>query len=116
MSLLSTMRALDDSQFKWRVMAASFLHASSFMTISEANGKFYAITTLLNPQTVDMSMVALVAMDPAVSAAITVTTDGTVSTAAVTDADIQRVVSARWALVGHKYKSDPLSLPVVPTI
>lgn len=112
MTLISTARALDNQDLKWRVMGASINHASGFAQISIANGQFYAISTILNPQVVDMSMVALVAMDPVVSAAIVVS-GGAVDTSAVLDEDIQRVVSAKWALVGNKYKVNPLT-PVVP--
>lgn len=114
MTLISTARALDDQNLKWRVMGASINHASGFASITEANGKFYAISTILNPQVVDMSMVALVAMDPIVSEAIVVS-DGAVDTSAVLDADIQRIVSAKWPLVGNKYKVNPLT-PIVATL
>jgi len=77
--------------------------------MTEANGKFYAITTIFNPLTVDMSMVAFVAMDPVVSAAVISTTDGTVDSSGVLDSDIQRVVAAKWPLVGTKYKTNPLA-------
>lgn len=109
MSLLSTARALDDGNFRWRVMGACLNHASNFATITEANGKFYAISTIFNPQTVDMSMVAFVAMDSVVSAAVVASEDGTVDSSAVLDADILRVVVAKWPLVGAKYKVNPLA-------
>lgn len=97
-------------------MGASINHASGFATISIANGQYYAISTILNPQVVDMSMVALVTMDPVVVAAITVSDTGAVDTSAVLDADIQRVVSAKWALVGNKYKVNPLAPPVASAL
>lgn len=112
MSLLSTQRALDDMNFKWRVMGASIIQASGFANMTAAQGKNYALSTIMNPQTVDMTMVAFVAMDPTVSAAIVATDTGSVNTSAVTDADIQRVVAAKWSLVGNKYKIDPLTPPV----
>jgi len=112
MSLLGTQRALDDQNFKWRVMGASLNHSSGFANMTVAQGKYFALTTILSPQIPDMTMVAFVAMDPTISAAIVTTEDGTVDTSAVTDADIQRVVAARWALVGNKYKTDPLAPPV----
>lgn len=109
MSLLSTQRALDDQNFKWRVMGASIIQASGFASMTAAQGKNYALATIMNPQMVDMTMVALVAMDPVIAAAIVATDTGSVNTSAVTDADIQRVVSAKWSLVGNKYKIDPLA-------
>jgi hypothetical protein len=114
MTLLSTTRALDDQNFKWKVMGASLVQAAGFNSMTVAQGKYYALTTILYPQTVDMTMVAFVAMDPAVAAAIVTSETGSVDTSAVTDADIQRVVTARWALVGNKYKVDPLAPPVTP--
>lgn len=112
MTLLGTQRALDDQNFKWRVMGASLGQASGFNNMTVAQGKYYALSTIIYPQTVDMTMVAFVAMDPVVSAAIVASEDGTVDTSGVPDAEIQRVVAARWALVGNKYKTDPLA-PVV---
>ena len=113
MSLLSTQRALDDQNLKWRVMGASIIHASGFATMTAAQGKNFALTTIMNPQMVDMTMVAFVAMDPAVSAAIVASETGSVDTSPVPDAEIQRVVAAKWALVGNKYKNDPLAPPAV---
>lgn len=111
MTLLSTQRALDDQNFKWKVMGASLIHASGFAGMTVAQGKYFAIQTILYPQTVDMTLVAFVAMDPVVAAAIVTSETGSVDTSAVPDAEIQRVVSARWGLVGNKYKIDPLSPP-----
>lgn len=115
MTLLSTQRALDDQYFKWRVMGASLIQASGFNSMTVAQGKYYALSTILNPQMVDMTMVAFVAMDPVVSAAIVATEEGAVDTSAVPDAEIQRVVNARWGLVGNKYKTDPLAPPAPTT-
>ncbi len=111
MTLLSTQRALDDQNFKWKVMGASLIQASGFASMTVAQGKYYALSTILNPQTVDMTMVAFVAMDPVVAAAIVATETGSVDTNPVPDAEIQRVVAAKWALVGNKYKTDPLAPP-----
>lgn len=108
MNLLSTARALDDQRFQWRVMAACVSHAAGFGTMVGAT-KNYAVSVMLNPQTVDPSMLALVALDGDVSDAILVQEDGAVDTGPVADTDIMRVVAARWALVANKYPLDPLA-------
>lgn len=108
MDLISTARALDDMNLRWRVMAACIEHAQTFQQMS-GNPRNFAVTVLLNPQNVDMSMVAIVAADDIIADTITVSDTGTVDTSAVTDEDIMRVVVDKWPLVSHKYPRDPLS-------
>lgn len=110
MSLLSTARALDDAELRWRVMAAQMEYAQGFGTMTGL-AKNYAISVMLNPQHVDPSMFALVAIDDAISNAILVSEDNTVDTTAVKDTDITRVVASRWNLVANKYTTDPLAPP-----
>lgn len=107
MTLLSTARALDDRNFVWRVGAACMKHAANFANMT-GNDKNYAIAVLMRPQTVESSMLAFVAIDPAVSSAVVADEDGSVDTSAVSDDDISRVVSARWSLVATKYPTNPL--------
>lgn len=109
MNLLATARALDDDLFRWRVAAACFIHAQGYASMPAGPPKNFAITVLLNPQSVDESMVGFVSADDAVSNAITVNPgNGAVDTSNVTDADIQRVVVDKWSLVAVKYQTNPL--------
>lgn len=108
MNLISTARALDDQMFRWRVQAASLVKASKFAEIPAGPGQNYAFYTLLNPQAVDVSLVALVALDEAIASAIDVGPDGGVKTDKVLDADIVRAVDSNWDTVAVKYPTNPL--------
>lgn len=110
MKLISTARAMDDQHFKWRVQAACIIKAGTFATMPVGPERNFALTVLLNPQMMEMSMVAFVAMDEAVANAMVVDADNeTVETDTVLDTDIVRVVNARWTLVSNKYPTDPLA-------
>lgn len=107
MSLLSTARAQDDQEFRWRVSAACLRFATGFAGMASGVEQNYAVHTLLNPQSVDPSMVALVATWAPVNDKITVE-NGTVNTRAVEDGDIEDAVGESWGLVSHKYPTNPL--------
>lgn len=107
MNLLSTARAQDDQEFRWRVTAACFQHATGFAGMEAGFAQNYALHVLLHPQDVDTSMVAFVAAWQPVAEKITVT-NGTVNTEAVEDGDIVDAVAQSWELVAHKYPSNPL--------
>lgn len=108
MDLLATARALDDPILRWRIMAAQIEHAQNFQQMS-GNPRNYALTVMLNPQTVDPSMIAMVCSDDIIAGSIEVDPVGAVNTTKVTDDDILRVVIDKWGLVSHKYPNDPLS-------
>ena len=107
MDLLSTARAQDDQELRWRVSAACFHHATGFASMQAGHGQNYAIYTLLRPQEVDASMVAFVAAWAPVAEAITVV-DSVVSTSEVQDSDILDAVAQSWDLVATKYPTNPL--------
>jgi copper(I)-binding protein len=111
MNLISTARALDDQHFRWRVQAAALEKAAAFAAMTTpGTQRNYAFYTLLNPQAVDPSLLALVAIDDVVAGAIEVSADGgTVDTRKVPDAEIVRAVNAAWPLVAVKYPRDPLN-------
>jgi hypothetical protein len=110
MKLISTARALDDQHFKWRVQAACIIKAGTFATMPVGPDRNFALTILLNPQLMEMSMIAFVAMDDVVANAMVVGADNeTVETDTVLDSDITRVVNAKWSLVANKYPTDPLA-------
>ena len=108
MDLLATARALDDPVLRWRIMAAQIEHAQTFQQMS-GNPRNYALSVMLNPQAVDLSMVAMVCSDDIIAASIEVDPAGAVDTSKVSDDDILRVVIDKWGLVSHKYNTDPLA-------
>lgn len=106
-TLLKISRAMQDARFTWRVAAAMHLKAQGSWNSGTTSGNF-AKWILLNPQAPDPSMIALVASNPAVAAAITL--DGEVAdTDEVTDAAIQAAVEANWVLVSTKYTTNPMA-------
>lgn len=108
MKLINTARALDDQNFRWRVAAAQ-LNTAAAKVGATGNDYNFAIRTLMDPQKVDPSMLGFVSVDSAVSDAVVVNAEGTVSTDAVLDSDILRVVQARWSAVATKYPTNPLT-------
>lgn len=96
-------RILNLEAFNTRVKAA-LLQQASTMTLSGTRDepKNFAIWVLKHPMEAEPSMAALVAADPAVLSAITITED-VASADGVTDAQIKSVVTARWSLVASKY-------------
>ena len=114
MALIDTARAMDDQRFRWRVMAALLMkareeYAKTPTAATQANWNM-ANHVLLNPMSEDPTMFALVAIDSAVSEAVTVDADDTVDTSKVPDTDIIRVVNAMWAPVAknkHAQASNP---------
>lgn len=89
-----------------RVSAAMLLHAQSVLGSAVGNAKNLAVYTLLNPMVPEYSMVALVASDTAVLAQTNLT--GPVADVeALADAEVRRVVAAKWGTVAAKYPVDP---------
>lgn len=101
--LMKISRAIQDSRFQWRVGAAMILQAQTEYTSTDPQRKTFALHTISNPSSVDTSMLALVASDADVVAAVTLTDDIVPDTDAVDDADIRRVVAAMWGPVSKKY-------------
>lgn len=102
--LLKAARAIEDDKFIWRVRAGAFYYAAqNLMTWASTTKEFrFATAVLLNPTSLDPSMLAFVATDPTNAGKIVL--DGVVpNTDGVTDADIMRVIAARWSLVANKY-------------
>lgn len=104
MALIDTARAMDDQRFVWRVKAAMLVKAKTEYSKTQTTDSWkFADTVLRSPMMDEPTVVALVATDPVVSEAVTVTGTDTVNTEAVQDADIQRVVDNTWAAVAKKY-------------
>jgi hypothetical protein len=109
--LLKISRMIQNDHLRWRVAAASFLHASAnvqaYAGLTNKDPYKYAEYTLMHPGEVDTSMLAFVAADPAVLAAATLggPLNEVTTTDEVKDADIERVVAARWQIVSNKYAS-----------
>lgn len=101
--LMKISRAVNDQRFQWRVGAAMILQAQTEYGSTDPQRKAFALFAISNPNNVDMSMLALVASDTAVVAAITLTDEIVPDTDDVTDADIRRVVAAMWGPVSKKY-------------
>lgn len=109
MTFITTARALDDQDFVFRVRAACWEHAVANVSSMDTTSSqyFYALHVLMYPQHVDPSMLVFVAVNDEVSAAITVSEEGLVSTTNVTDTQIATVVASAWGKVAVKYPQDP---------
>lgn len=107
MALIETARAMDDARFVWRVKAAMLIKAKEEFaktpTTATKQAFDLAVLVLKSPMMDERTMVALVAVDPAVSELVAIADGDVVSTDAVPDADIQRVVNAEWPNVARKY-------------
>lgn len=109
-ALLGASRAMDDATFAWRVKAAVLFHAATLLGGTHDNAWNYAVSSLLNPQHVDPTMLALVCVDSEVAALIVTSDDGvSVDTSGVDDTLLLSTVAEKWALVSVKYPNDPLT-------
>lgn len=102
MPLISTARALNDERFLWRVRAAALALSVSKYDSQNANEKALAQYVLDNPMVAIPTLEALVANHGAVNAAVTVSSENTVSTEAVTDAMITTAVGIYWLPVANR--------------
>lgn len=100
-------RLINTPEFETRVSAAMVIHAQTLVPGGAAGKqKNLAIYTLLNPMAPESSMVALVAADAQVLAQSTL--EGpVVGLGGLADAEITRVVAAKWPIVAEKYPKDP---------
>jgi hypothetical protein len=97
-------RLMNLEPFAVRVKAAMLLHASTMdLTAPLTNAKNFGTWVLKNPMMEEPSMMALVAADPQVLGASTMENDVLVSVDDLPDAEITRVVEAKWAIVATKY-------------
>lgn len=103
--LLKIARAINEPRLDARVKAAMFTHAAGSSYAAGTNDRKFANYILMNPNAGDPSMLAFVAADPAVLADVTLNSEvGDVpNTDNVDDADILRVVAAKWTLVATKF-------------
>lgn len=102
MSLIATARALDDARFLWRVNAAVLTVASNRVKEPDSVGRKMAARILDDPGQRSSTIAALVACDPAVSAAVEVDNHNTVNTDTVTDQMILDVVGQVWDMVAAR--------------
>lgn len=99
-------RLANAGEFVERVSAAILLHAQGVLTTASGNSKNFATYALLNPMVPELSMVALVASDTAVLSQVSL--NGPLAVLDnLTDADVKRVVAAKWGIVAAKYPTDP---------
>lgn len=97
-------RLMNLEQLGARVKAAMLQQAATMdLTPPLSRDANFAVWVLKNPSVDEPSMQALVAADPAVLAAATMAGDALANVDDVPDADIRRVVAARWSLVAAKY-------------
>ncbi|ALY10571.1 hypothetical protein FDH86_gp036 [Arthrobacter phage Tank] len=96
MSLINTIRALDDPRFKWRVQGAMLLNAVTLIDDEDPNKQRHARAIVNNPLRDATFAVALVAANPAISSKVTVNEFNTVNTEAVLDDEIQYTVNTNW--------------------
>ncbi|MGP7815339.1 hypothetical protein [Glutamicibacter soli] len=105
---LAAARAMDDFAIKQRIRAAVAFHAQTLLS-DNGNQTNYAIAALLDPQTLDATMMALVLVDEGIAKAIQVSPDGqSVDTSSVPDDLILARVRTAWPLVASKYPTNPL--------
>lgn len=99
-------RLVNTETFMVRVGAAMVLHAQGLVNNPASNARNLAIGTLLKPMIPEISMIALVASDAVVLSQVGL--DGDVAGLdGLTDAEVKRVVAAKWAIVAAKYPTDP---------
>lgn len=104
-------RLVNSDVFVDRVSAAMLLNAQTLVGGTASNSKNLAIATLLSPMRLEPSMTALVAADSVVLSQVTL--DGTVANLEqLVDAEIKRVVAAKWTTVAAKYPNDPTPVAV----
>jgi hypothetical protein len=102
-------RLVASEKFNVRVEAAMLKYAQSLAlggTLTQE--KNFAIWVLKNPMVPEISMIALVASDSAVTSAATIDDGHVVDDTPVPDTAISNAVSAKWSLVATKY---PVSTP-----
>ena len=102
-ALLATARAMDDQEFRWRVMGACIQHAATYKNMEEGPGKEYALRVLAQPHDVDQMMLCIVASNTDIASAIEVDENGTVKSDGVKDDDILYVVVETWPIVAARY-------------
>jgi hypothetical protein len=106
-------RLVNSDTFVVRVSAAMLLNAQAVLATATGTARNLAVYTLLNPMAAEHSMVALVASDPAVLAQTSL--DGTLASVEnLADAEVKRVVAAKWGIVSVKYPLDPT--PAAPVL
>jgi hypothetical protein len=98
-------RLVSSDKFVIRVEAAMLKHAQTVpLGGSATTEKNFAIWVLKNPMVPESSMNALVASDPSVLSAATISEDGViVNSDSVPDSAIQSAVAAKWSLVSTKF-------------
>jgi len=101
---------MDDFPLKQRIQSAVLFHAATLLGGTQNTAWNYGVSALLNPQSLDPTMLALVCVDQTIAGAVVVSADGgSVTTSAVPDAAILTAVSAKWSLVAVKYPTNPLT-------
>lgn len=107
---LGAARAMDDFAIKQRIQAAVLFHAQSFLELEQNKEYNYAVSALLNPQSADPTMIALVCVSQPVASLVEVSNDGgAVDTSKVPDGVILTQVQRVWPLVSEKYPTNPLT-------
>lgn len=103
MSLINTIRALDDPRFKWRVQGARLLNAVTLIDDPDPDTQRFARYVVNNPLGDVTFACALVAANPAIAELVSVDDFNTVNTEAVQDADIQYVVNSNWDALQEEF-------------
>lgn len=111
--LFETGRLINTPDFVTRVSAAMILHANTNLGTLAGTSKNLAVYTLINPMVPEPSMIALVASDAAVLAAVTIDNGVVANIEALPDSAIKAVVAAKWGTVAAKYPNDPTPQPAV---
>lgn len=104
-NLYKTGRLINLDKFIIRVEAAMLKYAQTVPIGTNVNNneKNFAIWVLKNPMTLEISMISLVASDPIVLTATTMTTDDLADVENVPDSAIEAAVAAKWSLVASKF-------------
>jgi hypothetical protein len=97
-------RLINNDKFVLIVEAGILKYAQSItLGGTLTNEKNFAIWVLKNPMQPEISMISLVASDPAVLAAAVMADEDYVDVTSIPDAAVSAAVAAKWSLVATKF-------------
>lgn len=103
MSLINTIRAIEDPRFVWRIKGALLTRAVTLIDDPDAEVQGFARSIVRNPLGDASFAVALVAANPAISGLVNVDAFNTVNSEAVPDSDIEYVIASNWDALQEEF-------------
>lgn len=98
---------INDPKFNLIVKAGMLKYAQSIdLTAPLTVEKNFAVWVLKNPMATEISMIALVASDPAVLEAVPLSDGDYLDTAGVTDDAVSAAIASKWSIVATKYPTN----------